>query len=371
MKVVIIDDEQLANDVLEILLSKIKGIEVVGKYTDPQMALANIPKLDVDVAFVDMEMGELHGLEFAEIIQSKYPNHLEIVFVTAYPQFALEAFEVNAIDYLLKPVIQERLEQTIEKLEKRLGNYQESQQLVKQRKEELFVQALGSFHLIDTNGNEVKWRTKKVKELFVYLWHQQEKGAHRSEIIGHLWPETIEDRATALMHTTVYQLRKAIRDIGFEKPVILRNEHYVLNVHVNSDLGQLKKRLTSTNRNTETIKKILELYQGNYLEIEDYDWAFSKQETIKSLFLSCLEEFVLTNKDAENQSNLIEVCLRRMIQLEPYKEKYNYLLLDFYGKTKDLNKMSTLFQDIREKWIEELGVDIPTDLQDLYVEHIM
>ncbi len=368
MKVVIIDDEQLAVDVLEILLSKIKGIEIIGKYTDPQIALADIPKLNADVAFVDMEMGELHGLELAEIIQSKYPNHLEIVFVTAYPQFALDAFEVNAIDYLLKPVIQERLEQTIEKLERRLGNYQKSQEQVKQTKEDLFVQVMGSFHLIDTNGNEVKWRTRKVKELFVYLWHQQEKGVHRSELITHLWPDTTEDRAKALMHTTVYQLRKVIREIGFEKPVILRNEHYVLNIHVNSDLDQLNKLLTSSSINTETIEKILELYQGNYLEIEDYDWAISKQETIKSLFLAYLEKFVSTNHDFEN---LIEVCLRKMIQLEPYKEQYAYLLLDYYGKTKDMKKMSTLFQDIKEKWIEELGVDIPTDLQDIYVEHIM
>src|SRR5690625_4913254 len=127
MKVIIIDDEQLAVDVLEILLNKINGIEIVGKYTDPQMALLDIPKLNIDVDFIDMEMGELHGLEVAEIIQSTYPNHIEIVFVTAYPQFALEAFEVNAIDYLLKPVIQERLETTIHKVARRLGDYQKRQ----------------------------------------------------------------------------------------------------------------------------------------------------------------------------------------------------------------------------------------------------
>lgn len=367
----IIDDEQLAIDVLEILLSKIKGIEIIGKYTDPQIALADIPKLHADVAFVDMEMGELHGLELADIIQSKYPNHLEIVFVTAYPQFALDAFEVNAIDYLLKPVMQERLEQTVEKLEKRLGNYQESRKGIEQKKEELFVQVLGSFRLIDTNGNEVKWRTRKVKELFVYLWHQQEKGVHRSELISHLWPEATEDRAAALMHTTVYQLRKAIREIGFEKPVILRNGHYILNIHINSDLDQLNQLLTSPTMNMEKIEEILELYHGNYLEIEDYDWAFSKQETIKGLLLLRLEEFVSTNNDFENQRNLIEVCLKKMIQLEPYNEQYAYWLLDYYGRNKDLEKMVNTFQGIKEKWIDDLGVDIPIRLQDLYVEYIM
>src|SRR5690625_1382949 len=318
-----------------------------------------------------MEMGELHGLELAEIIQSRYPNHLEIVFVTAYPQFALEAFEVNAIDYLLKPVIRERLETTIHKVAGRLGDYQKSQLQVNQNEKDLYGQVMGRFHLIDTNGNEVKWRTRKVKELFVYLWHQQEIGVHRSELITHLWPDMTEDKAIALMHTTVYQLRKAIREMGYEKPVVLRNEHYILNVRVNSDLGQLNNLLTSAELNSPTIEKALKLYQGNYLEIEDYDWAISKREEIKSLFLDSLEKFVINNQDFEKQENLIEVCLRKMIQLEPYKEQYVYLLLDYYGKTKDLQKMVTLFQDIKDKWVGELGVDIPKELQELYVEYIM
>lgn len=371
MRVVIIDDEQLAIDVLEISLKKIAGIEIVGKYTDPQIALTDIPKLNADVAFVDMEMGELHGLEVAEIIQSRYPNHLEIVFVTAYPQFALEAFEVSAIDYLLKPVMEDRLKQTIEKLKSRLAHNQKSKEQVEERGEELFVQVMGSFQLINTNGNEVQWRTRKVKELFVYLWHQQDKGVHRSELITHLWPDITEDRATALMYTTVYQLRKAIRQMDFEKPVVLRNEHYVLNIRTNSDLNQLNKLLTSTELNTTTIEKALKLYQGNYLEIEDYDWAIPKREEIKSLFLESLEKFVETNKNYEKQENLVEVCLRKMIQLEPYQEQYAYLLLDYYGKTKDLQKMVTLFQDIKEKWVGDLGVDIPKELQELYVKYIM
>lgn len=371
MKVVIIDDEQLAIDVLEILLNKIKGIDIIGKYTDPQVALADIPKLNADVAFIDMEMGELHGLEVAEIIQSKYPHHLEIVFVTAYPQFALEAFEVNAIDYLLKPVNQERLEQTIIKLETRLVNYQKNQQQITEKNRDLFVQVLGSFHLLDTNGIEVEWRTKKVKELFLLLWHQKEKGVHRSEVIFHLWPEMTEDKATALLHTTVYQVRKAIKDIGFEKPVILRSEHYMLDIPVKSDLDQLNKLLASSDLNTETIKDILALYQGNYLEIEDYDWAISRQEDIKRLFLKCLEEFVASHKTFENQPNQIEVCLKKMIQLEPYQEQYAYTLLDYYGKTKDLQKMIVLFQDIKEKWGGELGIDIPKEIQDIYMKYIV
>lgn len=370
MKVIIIDDEQMAIDVLEILLNQIKGIEIVGKYTDPQMVLVDLPKLNADVAFIDMEMGNMHGLELAEMIQSTSPKYLEIVFVTAYPQFALEAFEVNAIDYLLKPVHQERLSQTMAKLDRRLGIYQKKQQQANQGKKDIFMQVMGSCHLFDANGHEVKWRTKKVKELFVLLWQQKEIGIHRSELIVQLWPEITEDKATTHMHTTVYQLRKAIRNIGYEQPVILRNGRYILNIQVNSDLDQLDIHFTSANKNAAIIENILKLYRGSYLEMEDYEWAFLKQEEIKNQLLDCLEKFVINHKPLASQRKLLEICLKKMIELDPYNEQYAYLFLDFYGKTKELPKMIALFQDIKEKWIEELGVDIPKEIHDLYVKYI-
>jgi two-component SAPR family response regulator len=371
VKVVIIDDEQLAIDVLEMLLNKIKGIEIVGKYTDPQIALLELPQLDIEVAFIDMEMGELHGLELAEIIQSKFTNALEVVFVTAYPEFALDAFEVSAIDYLLKPVNQERLSKTIVKLEKRLAiNYQHQQKLDLE-KQDLFVQAMGNFHLLDTRGNKVKWRTRKVKELFIILWHHRDKGIHRSELIASLWPEITEDRAVTLLHTTVYQLRKMLKGIDFENPVILRNEYYVFNFYVNSDLDLLKKILRSSSRNASTIKDVLELYHGDYLEVDNYDWASSRQEKMRGLFLEYLGEFVLNERASGNYPHLVETCLKKMVKLEPYKEQYVYLLLDYYGQKRDLQKMVILFQEIKKKWIKELGVDIPKEIQDLYVKYII
>lgn len=123
MRVILIDDEQLALEVLEIQLKKIKDVEIIDKYTDPYRAFEEIERLNIDVVFLDMEMGSIHGLEFAERLMTKF-NDLEVIFVTAHPQFALEAFEVNAIDYLLKPVRMERLEKSIAKLQEKVQLYQ-------------------------------------------------------------------------------------------------------------------------------------------------------------------------------------------------------------------------------------------------------
>lgn len=175
MKVILIDDEQLALDVLEIQLLELGGIEVAGKYTNPIQALHDIKKLKVDVVFLDMEMPQIHGLNFAENLLTAVDN-LEIVFITGHPQFALEAFEVNAIDYLLKPVIYTRLEKTINRLKERIQLYKEPDH----HHEYLTAHSMGNFQLYFGQNQEVKWRTKKVKEFFIYLWVHQKKEERRN-----------------------------------------------------------------------------------------------------------------------------------------------------------------------------------------------
>jgi len=369
MKVVLVDDEQLAVDVLEILLGRVGGIEIVDIYTDPQIALDEIKKLEVDAVFLDMEMGEVHGLQFAEKLMEFDPR-IEVVFVTAHPQFALEAFEVNAIDYLLKPVTSERLGKTIEKLSERQKDYE--RRPVKDASEDilLYAQTLGSFYLLDPKKNEVKWRTRKVKELFIYLWHNSPNPVHRSHIIEDLWPDYPEDRATTLMHTTLYQLRKVIKDVGHLNPVKLVNEQYVLNMHIESDFCELEDLMKSADISGTTVEKALELYKGNYLEEENYQWALPERHRLKGIFLSYLESYLLVEVE-EELTHFVETCLNKMIELEPYNERFVYLLVDYYGETKNIQKMVAVVERFKKIWVEELGIDIPEELMKVYNEHMI
>ena len=370
MKVVLLDDEQLAVEVLEILLRRVEGIEIVGMYTDPQMAHEEIKELEVDVIFLDMEMGEIHGLQFAERLMETHPQ-IDVVFVTAYPQFAQGAFEVNAIDYLLKPVNSERLAKTIGKLRERRRVYENPESESISDEILLFARTMGSFYLLDQKKHEVKWRTRKVRELFIYLWHNSPNPVHRSRIIEDLWPEHPEDRAITLMHTTLYQLRKIIKEIGYEKPVKLVNEQYTLNMHVESDFSELESIMQSPEITRTTIENAVELYNGDYLEEENYQWALAAQQRLKGSFLSYLESYLLIEIEDEEQSYFVEICLEKMIELEPYNERFVYLLVDYYGKTKSLQKMVATVEKFKSIWVEELGIDIPDKVMKVYNEHMV
>jgi two-component system LytT family response regulator/two-component system response regulator LytT len=119
LRAVLVDDEQLARDELGYLLGQLGGIEVVGYAGNGVEALTTIDRLQPDVVFLDVQMPGLTGFEVARrLLDSRAASH--IIFVTAYDQHAIEAFEVNAVDYLLKPVDQARLEVAVDRARRRI-----------------------------------------------------------------------------------------------------------------------------------------------------------------------------------------------------------------------------------------------------------
>ena len=119
LRTVLVDDEQLARDELRYLLSQMDGIEVIGQAGDGLEAFATIKRLLPDVVFLDVQMPGLTGFEVARrMIDDQLSSH--IIFVTAFDQHAIEAFEVNAVDYLLKPVDPNRLDIALQRARKRI-----------------------------------------------------------------------------------------------------------------------------------------------------------------------------------------------------------------------------------------------------------
>jgi len=111
---VLVDDEQLARDELTFLLGQAGNVTVVGQAINGVDALTTIDRLRPDVVFLDVQMPGLTGFEVARrMIEAESPSH--IIFVTAYDQHAIEAFEVNAVDYILKPVDPVRLEVAVQR----------------------------------------------------------------------------------------------------------------------------------------------------------------------------------------------------------------------------------------------------------------
>lgn len=120
LRVYLVDDEPLAVRRLARLLDQTARVEIVGSTSDPETALAQVPSLALDALFLDIQMPGLNGFELLAQLE-KYPP---VIFTTAFDEFALKAFEVYSLDYLLKPIEAERLARALDKLEKLNENLQ-------------------------------------------------------------------------------------------------------------------------------------------------------------------------------------------------------------------------------------------------------
>lgn len=111
MNCIIVDDEPLARSEMRSLITENSGIDVLGEFSSAPSALEFLKDNDVDLIFLDIEMPMVTGLEFAEML----PKKSLIIFTTAYSQYALKSYELEAVDYLLKPIDPQRLEKAIDK----------------------------------------------------------------------------------------------------------------------------------------------------------------------------------------------------------------------------------------------------------------
>lgn len=115
IRALVVDDERYAREELIFLLSRHPRVEIVGEADSGDTAIMQAIRLQPDVVFLDVEMPKMNGIEVAAVLK-ELKNPPQIVFATAYPQFAADAFRVNAIDYLLKPYEEEQLAQTLNRI---------------------------------------------------------------------------------------------------------------------------------------------------------------------------------------------------------------------------------------------------------------
>lgn len=163
ISVLIVDDERYARDELKYLLNEFSSIQVVGEADSGETAILQALKQQPDVVFLDVEMPKMNGMEAAKALLElkKAPF---IVFATAYPEFAAEAFRYEAIDYLLKPYDEDQLEQTITRLEKQCLSLSPETEITKPTGK-LAVEADGEIVYLLPNDILYMYREEKVSKV--------------------------------------------------------------------------------------------------------------------------------------------------------------------------------------------------------------
>jgi two-component system LytT family response regulator len=202
MKALIIDDERLARKELSTLLEKHEGIQVVGEAANADEAEERIAELKPDLLFLDINMPGRDGFQLLESLD--HAPH--VIFVTAYDEHALHAFQVNALDYLMKPIDPERLEAALNKLPRGDGDIPQrdmlkaDDQIFLKDGEKCWFVTLKDVRLFESEGNYVRVRFNDQKPLVLRSLNKLEEKldphvffrANRKHIVNLKWVDNIQ-----------------------------------------------------------------------------------------------------------------------------------------------------------------------------------
>lgn len=371
LKVIIVDDEHLALKKMEkLLMEQVVNnfqMDLVGVFNDPYSALEAARRESIDLAFLDIEMPEINGFELAERLMQMNPD-LHIIFVTAYQEYAVKAFEMNALDYLLKPVHHSRLTKTLQRVAQYVALSAASSGSTKQA----MLCCLQRLQYIDANESvqSFTWRTLKAQELLAYMVHHHDNTLSKELLIELLWPDYDTERATAQLYTAVYQIRKIIKATGLDLELKHKDEGYRLvlgnlQLDVQKWEDSVRQAPAVTSESLHQHLSIMRMYMGDYLEEHRYFWAGYEQERIRLLWLNHVKqiaEFYFLHGQFAEAISIFDKIRKKMPDIE---DGY-FGLMQIYAKQNLYGEVTKQFQLISHKLKEEFDVQPSKELTEWY-----
>ncbi|MCG7408200.1 response regulator [Paenibacillus sp. ACRRX] len=367
-QIVVVDDELPALGEMEDLLKEEVLAGEVVLFSHAEHALEWVLRHEPDIVLLDIQMPGINGLAFAErLLDAK--SMIEVVFVTAYNQYALQAFELSAVDYILKPVKPERLSRTLQRIHsRRLGQMRPDHHKLnpnvadahitmdienQQAKAIPSIFSLGRLK-IEAPSGLLKWRTVKVEELFAYLLLKG--SASLDQIINDIFPNSDPNKAKAYVHTCVYQIRRAVVEVSLQTyiHVTYTDRMYKL---ILSDIWHDRELFMNEKIESSDIKALEEmssLYRGDWCEGLDGMWMTTHREEIRDRYLWLLEDMVdLNQKQGEYRKALASI--RKLMKLDPWNEHYASLMTELYVENGEKTRAKHFVQEYQDQYERELG----------------
>lgn len=208
-RVILVDDMPKARKMLKMILEDYNMrmgeqiIDVVADFGDGIAALEYLKDNEVEMVFLDIEMPEMTGMDVAKELGKK-ENCPDIVFITAYNNFALDAWKTNAICYLVKPYQRADVELAIRKCQKEVGV---------EKKSEIYVRCFPGFSLF-INDRPISFKHKKPEEILAYLIHQRGEWISVNELAAELFEDLDEERAKNSLRSYMSRLKAQLSKEG-------------------------------------------------------------------------------------------------------------------------------------------------------------
>ena len=254
MQVLAIDDEKIALEGLTDLIKKALPDAEVYSYRNALKAVEELEGKHIDIAFLDIEMRDINGLQFADHLKERFPK-INVIFTTGYSEYVGDAMDLHASGYIMKPV-------TLEKIKKEIGDLRYPVEDNGKKKDVLRVQTFGNFEVFK-NNEVLHFQYNKTKELFAYLIDRCGARTSNGEILGVLWEDDANpERKASYLQNLRADMMSTLNEAGFSDVIVRqRGTIAVVPDKIECDLYEWKK-----DRNSASSK-----YTGEYMN--QFSWA--------------------------------------------------------------------------------------------------
>ncbi|CAH1201590.1 Protein-glutamate methylesterase/protein-glutamine glutaminase [Paenibacillus plantiphilus] len=374
MRVIIVDDEPAMLLAMKRLLSNMEDVELAGSFRNAAEALDFVRgRDDVDLAFLDIQIAADDGLELARSLRSIRAN-LDIVFTTSHADYAIHAYDVYPLDYMVKPISRQRLAQTIARAAGRrsvapsgAGSHGD---LTPHR---LTVRGLGCLEASSKEAGAVKWISKKSMELFAYLLVHRGRSVAKVRILADIFPEMPLKNAETYLNTAVYQLRKALSLHGGKEMILSSQEQYRIDLdQADVDFIQFEQgveRLSAIHTANEAAAIELEkLFAGELLEDKSYVWATAERERLAIIYDSYAKRLASWLLSVKRYREAARIA-RRLVSRNEFEEASALLLLQIFGAMGDRQSLHNYCEHYTQLLRQELGLQPSEKFRQLYEQY--
>lgn len=369
MKIMLVDDEALVLNQIRRMLSGYPGISVVGSFGNAREAIIRMPELQPDVVFFDIHLPEISGIKAVELAQEACPG-VDIIFITAYSEYAVQAFELNAVDYLLKPLYQARLDQTITRLMQKRMHKEDMRSIPPSR-----ILCFRSLRFQRSGGSpEIpKWRTAKTQTLFAYLLHQRGNIVLKETLLELLWPELDVKQAANQLYTSIYHIRQCLKQMGIDAPIQNRTmqEGYILDTsRIRIDVDEWENGLRQVSglnlsESHSELQRLLSLYEGDYLPEIGYGWVEDERERLRKLWKQNARSLARYYEKAMMLEEALTMY-ERIQDTDPYNEEDGLALMKLYTASGRHKEAERHYHKMDHLFTNELRIGLTDKLVDWF-----
>lgn len=360
LKTILVDDEELSIKRLNKILTECGEIQICNTFSNSLEAYEYIKENKIDVAFLDISMPDMDGMTFSGMLRDM-DSDIEVVFITGYDEYAVKAFELNALDYLLKPVTSERLQKTLDKIKKKRRYVQKNPGLK--------ISFFNGLKICTADEErEIKLRSPKTEELFAFIVY---KGTtNREEIVDTLWEGFDFDKALKNINSNIYYIRKALSVYGLEDCIKTgKKEIGIEKGRVACDLFEFEKLIKESKKSgikdAGLCEKAVELYSGGFLNGKGYEWALEKARNLEKGYMELLEEAARFYVESEQPQRALSKFYK-ILEADPLREDVHYQIILLYMGLEKKSEARQQYLLLEKLLKEELGIKPKAKIRRLF-----